>query len=369
MRNTIFEDKNAGAVSPPIYLSTTFERAADGSYPHHYIYARSGNPNRDLLENSAAQLENGHTGIAFSSGMAAMSALFQALRPGDHVLMPDDAYFTGRALARDWFGKWGLAATEVDQTDLTAVAGAIRKNTRLIWVESPSNPQLKIADIRAIAQIARQTGAICAVDNTWATPVFQRPLDLGADVVMHATTKYFGGHSDVLGGILILPEHSEWAPILRDIQETFGNVPSPFECWLTTRGIKTLALRVRKQAENAFELAQFLARHPKIEAVHYPGLPDHPQHHIAKKQMDGGFGAMLSVQIKGSAQSALRLTGKLELFTAATSLGAVESLIEHRKSVEGPDSPTPDNLLRLSVGIEHIEDLKQDWLQALDSMD
>jgi cystathionine gamma-synthase len=365
IRSTLLPDENAGAVSTPIYLSTTFERESDGSYAHGYVYARMDNPNRQLLEKSLATLENGTVGIAFSSGMAATNALFQSLQTGDHILLPDDAYYATEALAQEVFGGWGLTFTKVNMADLTMVQAAIQPNTRLIWLETPSNPQLRISDIQEIAKIAHQANALCAVDNTWATPVLQRPLDLGADVVMHSTTKYFGGHCDVLGGALVIKEDGGLAQKLKTIQKLSGGVPSPFECWLTTRGIKTLAVRVREQTRNAAQLAAFLSNHPKIEAVHYPGLASHPQHEIAKKQMTGGFGAMLSVQIKGDAANAMALTGKLQLFTTATSLGGVESLIEHRKSVEGEASPTPDNLLRVSVGLENVEDLIEDWKQAL----
>lgn len=358
-------DENAGAVSTPIYLSTTYKRENDGSYAQGYVYARMDNPNRQLLEKSLAILENGTVGIAFASGMAATAALLQTLHTGDHLLLPDDAYYSTEALATEVFGNWGLTFTKVNMADLNAVQNAIQPNTRLIWIETPSNPQLKIADIQAIAKIAKTANVLTAVDNTWATPVLQRPLELGADVVMHSTTKYFGGHCDVLGGALIIKEAGELAQKLKTIQKLSGGVPSPFECWLVTRGIKTLALRVREQTKNAAALAALLANHPKIETVHYPGLTSHPQHDIAKRQMLGGFGAMFSVQIKGDAANAMALTGKLKLFTTATSLGGVESLIEHRKSVEGEVSPTPDNLLRVSVGLENVEDLIEDWKQAL----
>lgn len=365
IRSTLMPDENAGAVSTPIYLSTTYERETDGSYAHGYVYSRMDNPNRQLLERSLAALEGGAVGLAFASGMAATAALLQTLKTGDHIILPDDAYYSTEALAQEIFSQWGLTFTKCNMSDLNNVKNAIQPNTRLIWIETPSNPQLKITDIQAIAAITKQANALCAVDNTWATPVLQRPLELGADVIMHSTTKYFGGHCDVLGGALIIKEDSELSQKLKNIQKLSGGVPSPFECWLVTRGIKTLALRVREQTKSAGKLAEFLVHHPKIEAVHYPGLPSHPQHDIAKKQMTGGFGAMLSVQIKGDATNAMDLTGKLKLFTTATSLGGVESLIEHRKSVEGEASPTPDNLLRVSVGLENVEDLIEDWAQAL----
>jgi cystathionine gamma-synthase len=365
IQSTLMPDANAGAVVPPIYLSTTFEREADGSYNHEYVYSRADNPNRKLLESSLAALENGAVAISFASGMAATTALFQSLKTGDHLIVPNDAYYATNVLVTEVFTQWGLESTRVDMTDLEQIKQAIRPNTKLIWIETPSNPELKITDIEATANLAHEHGAILAVDNTWATPVMQRCLDLGADVVMHSTTKYFSGHSDVLSGALIFKESGVLSDKVRTIQKLTGGVPSPFDCWLVTRGIKTLPLRVKAQTATAMKLAEYLSQHPQIEVVHYPGLTSHPQHEIAKRQMKGGFGGMLSVQIKGDAKNAMAITGKLKLFTTATSLGGVESLIEHRKSVEGPDSPTPDNLLRISVGLEDIEDLIEDWEVAL----
>lgn len=362
--STRFEDKNAGSVASPIFLSTTFERETDGSYANGYIYTRADNPNRQTLEKSIASLENGAVGFAFASGMQATTALFQSLEPGNHIITPNDAYFATNVLIQEVFSRWGLEMTMVDMTNPENIRTAIRPNTRLVWIETPSNPQLKISDITAIAAIAHENDALCVVDNTWASPVGQQPLNLDADIVMHSTTKYFGGHSDVLGGALVLKKDNELAQKLRDIQKLTGGVPSPFDCWLITRGIKTLPLRVKAQTENAYKLALFLENHPEIEAVHYPGLPSHPQHAIAQKQMLG-FGAMLSVQVKGNAQKAMEITGKLKLFTTATSLGGVESLVEHRKSVEGIHSSTPENLLRVSVGLENIDDMIEDWNNAL----
>jgi cystathionine gamma-synthase len=365
IQSTFMPDANAGAVVPPIYLSTTFEREADGSYNHEYVYSRADNPNRKLLESSLVLLENGAVAVSFASGMAATAALFQSLKTGDHLIVPNDAYYATNVLVAEVFTQWGLESTRVDMTDLEQIKHAIRPNTKLIWIETPSNPELKITDIEATANLAHQHGAILAVDNTWATPVMQRCLDLGADVVMHSTTKYFSGHSDVLSGALIFKESGNLSDKVKTIQRLMGGVPSPFDCWLITRGIKTLPLRVKAQTETAMKLAEYLSQHSEIEAVHYPGLSSHPQHEIAKRQMTGGFGAMLSVQIKGDAKNAMAVTGRLKLFTTATSLGGVESLIEHRKSVEGPDSPTPDNLLRISVGLENIEDLIEDCRIAL----
>lgn len=305
-------------------------------------------------------------GFAFASGMAAVGAVFQSLKSGDHVLLPDDVYYQVFNLVPQIYERWGLEVSLVDMTDLDKVKKEIRPNTALIWLETPSNPQLKVSDICAIAQMAKDNGALCAVDNTWPTPVLQNPLDLGADIVMHSTSKYFGGHSDVLSGCLILKENNELAARIKSIQLLSGGVPSPFDCWLLTRGIQTMHLRVMAQSKSAHELAIYLDEHPAIDSVNYPGLSSHPQHEIAKKQMPKGFGAMLSVIVKGDHARAVHISNQLKYFTTATSLGGVESLVEHRKSVEGPNSPTPDNLLRLSVGLENVEDLKEDWEKALE---
>ncbi len=365
IQSTQILDKATGAVSTPINLSTTFEREIDGSYRSGFVYSREANPNRQLLENSIALLENGAVGFAFSSGMAAIAALVNTLRPGSHILIPHDVYYGTLKMLNAIFKTKGIAFDTVVMADLKAVKKAIQPKTALIWVETPSNPLLNISDIKTISKMARKAGAICAVDNTWPSPVLQRPLDLGAEVVMHSTSKYFGGHSDVLGGCLVVKNRGKLTEQLKEIQILTGGVPSPFECWLVTRGIKTLYLRVMQQTKNAFRLAKFLNQHPKIERVNYPGLKSHPQHQLAQKQMTGGFGAMLSIQIIGDAQNAMQLTGRLKLFTTATSLGGVESLVEHRKSIEGPNSPTPDNLLRISVGLENVDDLIADWKQAL----
>ena len=310
-------------------------------------------------------LENGDKGFAFASGMAAINAVFQTLKTGDHVIIPDDAYYAAEILLKDVYERWGLQMTKADMSNIEAVQNAVQPNTKLIWLETPSNPLLKISDIKTISSIAHKAGAMCAVDNTWATPVIQLPLDLGADIVMHSTTKYFGGHCDVLGGVVIIKNNEELARRLSSIQTKGGAVPSPFDCWMISRGIKTLSLRVKAQTENANQLAEYLSTHPEIEKVNYPGLTSHPQHAVAAKQMIGGFGAMLSVQIKGGAKEAMAVTSRLKLFTTATSLGGVESLVEHRQSVEGPYTKTPENLLRVSVGVEHIDDLINDWKQAL----
>jgi cystathionine gamma-synthase len=347
IRNSHMPDLNAGAVVPPIYLSTTFEREADGTFPHGLVYSRTNNPNREALERSIAVLDNAALALAFASGQAAAMTLFQALRPGDHVVIAQDTYHGTPALLEQVFHPWGLTYTRVDMTDLEAVRQSMHENPRL-----------------AVANLAHAAGALCVCDNTWATPILQRPLELGCDIVLYSTTKYYGGHSDVLGGALVFKEASELALRVGQYQGLGGAVPSPFECWLVLRGIKTLATRIQTQSESARQVAQALVGHPAVEAVHYPGLESHPGHAIARQQMTQ-FGAMLSVQIKGGLDDALRVTGKVQLFTRATSLGGVESLIEHRASVEGPTTTTPPNLLRISIGLEHPDDLIADLQQAL----
>ena len=353
-----------GAVSPSPILSTTFERGADGSYPDGHIYTRSSNPGRAALETLLAALEGGHSAAAFSSGSAASLALFQALEPGDHVIAPDDVYHGTRTQLRELMARWQLEHSLVDMTDLDAVRAALRPSTRMLWVETPSNPLLKISDIAALSQLAQGAGAVCVVDSTFATPVLQQPLALGADFVMHSTTKYLGGHSDVLGGAVIAREDNAVMTRVRDTQTKGGAVPSPFDCWLLQRSIGTLPLRVRAQVENAQAVADFLASHPRVSHVHYPGLASHAGHALARTQMRG-FGAMLSFQIADGREAALAAAARVEVFTRATSLGGIESLIEHRASVEGPFSTTPPDLLRMSVGLEHADDLIADLAQAL----
>ena len=357
-------DAATGAVTPPIHLSTTFAREPDGSLPHGFVYARSDNPTRRQLEQALAALEGGDAAIAFASGMAATAAVFQALSSGDHVIAPRDAYYGTGTLLREIVAAWGISSSFVDMTDPAAVRAAVTPRTRLIWVETPSNPTLAITDIAAVAAIARDAGARCVCDNTWATPVLQRPLELGADLVMHATTKYLGGHSDVTGGALIAPAADGFMERLRAIQTLAGAVPSAFDCWLVMRGIRSLPWRMRAHGANAAAVASFLAGHPAVEAVHYPGLPSDPGHGVAARQMSG-FGGMVSFQVKGGAAAAIAAAGRARLFTRATSLGGPESLIEHRRSAEGAASVAPPGLLRLSVGLEHPEDLVDDLDQAL----
>jgi cystathionine gamma-synthase len=357
-------DASTGAVAPPIHLSTTFERAADGSLPHGYSYARDANPNRVALERVLAALEGGAAAAAFASGQAATMAVFQALAPGDHVVLPASVYYGTRRLMDEVFARWGLTSTSVDMRDPANVADALRAETRLVWVETPSNPLLAVTDIARVAELAHSAAARCVVDNTWATPFGQRPLQLGADAVMHSTTKYLGGHGDVMGGALVTRVEDEFFARIRTMQTAGGAIAAPFDCWLVVRGIKTLSHRVRAHSANAMAAARFLEAHPAVAVVHYPGLPSHPGHAVASRQMTA-FGGMVSVQVRGGRAEALAVAARVRLFTRATSLGGPESLVEHRASVESPGSGTPDNLLRLSIGLEHVDDIVADLAGAL----
>jgi cystathionine gamma-synthase len=357
-------DPATGAVTPPICLSTTFERSPEGTYPLGYIYSRDNNPNRHALEVCLADLEGGKEALAFASGLAVATAVVQSLDAGDHILAPDDVYWGFRKVVGGVFGRWPVEASYVDMTDLGAVRAAIRPNTKLIWVETPSNPLMKVTDLAAIALLAKQHGATTVCDGTFATPVLQRPLELGIDLVAHSTTKYIGGHSDVIGGALIAGAPGELFARARQSQKFGGAVPSPFDCWLTLRGLDTFPYRVRAQSESALRVARFLQRHPAVEVVHYPGLPEHPGHAVAVRQMSG-FGGMLSFQVRGGRETAMGAVARCRLFIRATSLGGAHSLVEHRASVEGPESRTPQSLIRLSIGLEHTDDLVADLDQAL----
>jgi cystathionine gamma-synthase len=296
--------------------------------------------------------------------MAAVTAVMQALAPGDHIVVASDTYHGTSRLIRETFVPWGLDVTFVDMTSLPAVQTALQKRTRLLWVETPSNPLLKITDLAAVAALARGAGAVCVCDNTWATPILQHPLQLGIDLVMHSTSKYLGGHSDLLGGAIIAREEDGLFAEIRRLQISGGAVPSPFDCWLALRGLRTLPIRMQAHSENAQKVAEYLSRHPAVERVHYPGLAGHPGHEIALRQMERP-GGMLSVQVTGGREAAMRLAARVCIFIRATSLGGPESLIEHRASIEGPESLTAENLLRLSVGLEHPDDLIEDLEQAL----
>jgi cystathionine gamma-synthase len=360
-------DPATAAVTPPIHLSTTFAREADGGYRAGLVYSRYATPNRTSLESCLAQLEGGAVAAVFASGSAATMTLVQAIGAGAHIVAPDDAYFGTTKLFREIFGPWGLETSVVDMTDIGAVKNALRQNTKLVWVETPSNPLLRVVDIACIAELAHEAGAICAVDNSWGTPVLQRPLELGADIVMHSTTKYLGGHSDVLSGALVAKQDDALTQRIRTVQMSGGAVPSPFECWLALRGIRTLPWRVRAQSANALALARYLSRDPRVEAVHYPGLETHPGHQIARRQM-AEFGGMMSIQVGADRAASIAFASRLRIFTQATSLGGTESLIEHRASVEGPGTRAPENLLRVSVGLEHVQDLIDDMTQSLDAL-
>ena len=356
-------DESSKAVVQPIVMATTFVRDEDGGFASGYQYSRSANPNRSSLENVIARLENGAEAAAFSSGNAAGMSVFQALESGTHIIAPDDMYHGLRNQLKSLFT--GILEFDfVDVNDIDVLQSHIKSNTGLIWIETPSNPLLKITDIKKVVAIAKQHNIKVICDNTFATPVCQQPLSLGADIVMHSATKYFGGHSDLMGGALITAEKNEFWGKIRNVQTMGGAIPSPMDCYYLIRSIKTLPYRVRGHVHNAQLLAAYLEAHAKVEQVMYPGLKSHPQYAIAQKQMSAP-GAMFSFTLKGGEAEAKRVVNSLKIFTQATSLGGVESLIEHRASVEGPDTKTPFNLLRVSVGLEHIDDLIADLEQAL----
>ena len=350
-------------VTSPINLSTTFLRNEEGGYSGGHMYSRVSNPNRSNLEKTIADLEHGVEACAFSSGNTAGMSLFQALKPGSHIIAPDDMYWGFKKQLMSIFADT-LEFDFIDLTDLSIVATFIKANTVLIWIETPSNPLLKVTDISAVSAIAKQHNLVLACDSTFASPCLQNPIDFGADIVMHSSTKYIGGHSDVLGGILVTAQKDELWDAIRNVQQIGGAVPSPFDCFLLLRSIKTLPYRMRGHSENGMALATYLEEHPQVEAVYYPGLISHPQHEIAKKQMSS-FGGMMSILVRGGADEARKVVNTVKIFAQATSLGGVESLIEHRASVEGPDTKTPQNLIRISVGLEHIDDLIEDLNQAL----
>lgn len=362
-------DPATGAVNVPIYASSTFAQDGVGGLRGGFEYARTGNPTRAALEASLAAVEEGAFARAFSSGMAATDCALRAmLRPGDHVVIPDDAYGGTFRLIDKVFTRWDVQYTPVRLADLDAVGAAITPRTRLIWVETPTNPLLSIADITAIAELGTDRSAKVLVDNTFASPALQQPLRLGADVVLHSTTKYIGGHSDVVGGALATNDE-ELDEEFAFLQNGAGAVPGPFDAYLTMRGLKTLVLRMQRHSENACAVAEFLADHPSVSSVLYPGLPSHPGHEIAARQMRG-FGGMVSVRMRAGRRAAQDLCAKTRVFILAESLGGVESLIEHpsamtHASTAGSQLEVPDDLVRLSVGIEDIADLLGDLEQAL----
>ena len=366
-------DPTTGAVVPPVYLTTTFVQDGIGGFRGGYEYARGGNPTRDSLQELLASLEGGTNAYSFASGLAAEDTLLRALlAPGDHVLMGNDVYGGTHRLVNRVFVPWGASLSTADFSDLDAVRAAIRPDaTKVLWIETPSNPLMKISDIAALAEIGHSIGAIVVVDNTFASPYLQQPLALGADVVVHSTTKYLGGHSDVLGGAVIVKD-AELAEKIGFLQFAVGAVSGPLDAWLTVRGIKTLAVRLDRHSSNAQSIAEALVGHPKVEAVYYPGLPDHPGHELAARQMKA-FGGMLSLQIKGGGVKARTFAESTHLFQLAESLGGVESLMCYpsamtHASVRGTSLEVPDNIVRLSVGIEDVGDLTQDVLQALDQL-
>lgn len=362
-------DPATGAVNVPIYASSTFAQDGVSGLRGGFEYARTGNPTRAALEASLAAVEEGAFARAFSSGMAATDCALRAmLRPGDHVVIPDDAYGGTFRLIDKVFTRWDVQYTPVRLADLDAVGAAITPRTRLIWVETPTNPLLSIADITAIAELGTDRSAKVLVDNTFASPALQQPLRLGADVVLHSTTKYIGGHSDVVGGALVTNDE-ELDEEFAFLQNGAGAVPGPFDAYLTMRGLKTLVLRMQRHSENACAVAEFLADHPSVSSVLYPGLPSHPGHEIAARQMRG-FGGMVSVRMRAGRRAAQDLCAKTRVFILAESLGGVESLIEHpsamtHASTAGSQLEVPDDLVRLSVGIEDIADLLGDLEQAL----
>jgi cystathionine gamma-synthase len=362
-------DPTTGAVIPPIFATSTYKQDGVGGLRGGYEYSRSGNPTRTALESTLAALEEGERGFAFASGLAAEDTVIRGLLdPGDHVVLPNDAYGGTHRLFDKVAQRWGVEHTPAALSDLDAVRGAITDRTRMIWVETPTNPLLGIADIATLAVVAHEAGALLVVDNTFATPYLQLPLVLGADVVIHSTTKYAGGHSDVVGGAVIVRD-LELAEKVGYHQNAMGAVAGPFDAWLTLRGLKTLALRMEQHCDNAERVVEFLTADERVEEVFYPGLPDHPGHEVAKAQM-ARFGGMVSFRAKGGEERALQVCDRAEVFTLAESLGGIESLIEHpgrmtHASVAGTDLEVPADLVRLSVGIETIDDLLADLDRAL----
>lgn len=357
-------DAQTGAVSPPIHLATTFRHGPAAERVAGYEYQREGNPTNDRLCAAIAALEGGKQALTFASGMAAISAALESLAPGARIVIPDDCYTGLRVLAAEFLPQRSVAVLTVDMADLEAVDNACRGGIDLVWAETPSNPRMKICDISALAAIAHEHGGLMACDNTFATPVLQRPLLSGADIVMHSTTKYFGGHSDVLGGALVFASDDGVAAKVAHRLHITGATMSPFSAWLTLRGCRSLPARMALHCANARTVAQFLSTHAAVERVNYPGLASHPGHAVAARQMSD-FGGMLSIELRGGKDAALAMAGRLKLFTNATSLGGCESLIEHRASVEGTNPVSPASLLRISVGLEHVDDLIADLAQAL----
>lgn len=351
-------------IVPGIEMSTIYEHRKTGHLEGDLKYTRLDNPNRIQLENVLCGLEKGAEAAAFSSGIAAINAVFQTLEHGDHVLLPSDVYFGTRKWMWEFANRWGLEVDFIDMTDVNRLEQACKPNTKMIWVETPSNPQMLITDLEAVVQLAKTKNLVVAVDNTWPTPFNLNPLSFGVDLVIHSTTKYLGGHSDLLGGAVIARESGALMDRVRSVQVVQGGVPSPFDAWMLCRSIRSFPYRMRAHNENALEVAHFLCTLPGIEQVYFPGLASHPGHAIAKRQMRH-FGGMISFLVEGDQRLATRIVSNTKIIQAATSLGGIESIWEHRKSSEGPLSETPENLIRLSVGLEHVEDLKEDIEQAV----
>jgi cystathionine gamma-synthase len=359
-------DDQTRAITPPIHVSSTYLRDEDNQYRSGRVYARADNPAFDQAQAVITQLENGADSMLFASGMAAATAVFQALAPGDHVLAPKVMYWSLRNWLLNFATHWGLKVELVDMSDVQAVQAAIVPGkTRLVWIETPANPLWTITDIQATADVAHAAGAVLAVDSTVASPVLTRPLDLGADIVMHAATKYLNGHSDLIAGVLVTRENNALWQRIRSVRAQLGGTLGSFEAWLLLRGMRTLYLRVRAASASAQRLAEHFHGHALVAEVLYPGLPGAQGHAVAARQMQGGFGGMLSIRAKGGESAAIATAAKVGLWKRATSLGGTESLIEHRASVEGAGSPVPTDLLRLSVGIEDVQDLIDDLEQAL----
>lgn len=357
-------DSVTGAIAPPLHLSTTFEHGPAAEETHGYIYVRDKNPTQDLLEKAMASLEGGQDSLVFGSGMGATSAMLQQLEPGSHVIFPEDVYVHLRVAQQEFLPKWGVETSIVNMCSAQNVKNALKPNTKLIWMETPSNPAMNVADISAVSAIAHDVNAHVIVDNTFATPILQRPIELGADVVLHSTTKYCGGHSDVQGGCLVVKKRDAVYEQLLHVRTILGAVSSPFNAWLVLRGLHTLACRMERHSANGLAVAQALATSKKVEKVFYPGLKTHPGHEIAVRQMSA-FSGMLSILVKGGWDEAVGVASRVKLLQNATSLGGVESLIEHRASAEGKASTSAPNLLRLSIGLEHPDDLIADLFQAL----
>lgn len=359
-------DEETRAITPPIHVSSTYLRDPDNQYRSGRVYARADNPAFDQAEAVINALEGGHQTLLFASGMAAATAVFQALQPGDHVLAPNVMYWSLRNWLMTFAVSWGLDVELIDMADPAVVQAALRPGkTRLVWVETPANPLWTLSDIEATAKLAHDAGALLAVDSTVATPVLTQPLALGADIVMHAATKYLNGHSDLIAGTLTTrADNAHWQKV-RKVRAQIGGTLGSFEAWLLLRGLRTLHLRVRAACASAQRVAEHFDGHPLVEAVLYPGLPHFPGHDIAKRQMHGGYGGMLSLRVKGGEAAAIAVAAHTQLWKRATSLGGTESLIEHRASVEGAGTPAPADLLRLSVGIEHVDDLIADMEAAL----